>query len=171
MRVGKREGFGKAAVLFEETLGGRALRRFDGAFGEGDGPGRKGGDSLGQLVDKGPELLRGQRTVDPAITLGRLGVVVTTAENGLDAITMTSNRKFDLLIIDLSMPIMGGKEAYYKIREFDKDLPVIMASGYSSDRVASIEDDLLVYLQKPFIYDNLRKSIITLLNQRKGDKI
>ncbi len=74
------------------------------------------------------------------------------------------DNNFDIIITDLSMPKMGGKELYYKVREFDKKIPFIMISGYSSERIAQIEDNLLVFIQKPFKYEYIRKKIIALLN-------
>ena len=43
--------------------------------------------------------------------------------NGLDALNEAKNNKFDLILMDINMPIMNGKEATSHIREFDVHTP------------------------------------------------
>ncbi len=56
---------------------------------------------------------------------------VIQAENGREAIKIleTSGKKIDLTFLDIVMPIMDGKAALKKIRETNKNLPVIMLTS------------------------------------------
>lgn len=61
------------------------------------------------------------------------GYAVITAENGQRAIESIKEKSPDIMFIDLRMPVMDGIEAIKKIREFDKELPIIIISSYIDD--------------------------------------
>jgi PAS domain S-box-containing protein len=69
--------------------------------------------------------------------LRRHGYLVTTAEDGEQAVAAAraASRPFDLALLDVTMPRMGGPEAFQAIRAFDPRLPVLFASGYAADRL------------------------------------
>jgi DNA-binding response OmpR family regulator len=58
------------------------------------------------------------------------GYEVELAERGEEALEKISKAKPDLVILDLRMPGMGGLEVLERIREQDKDLPVIICTAY-----------------------------------------
>jgi DNA-binding response OmpR family regulator len=58
------------------------------------------------------------------------GYEVELAERGEEALEKLSRSKPDLVILDLRMPGMGGLEVLERIREQDKDLPVIICTAY-----------------------------------------
>ena len=72
-----------------------------------------------------------------ASLLRRHGYLVTTAEDGLQAVEAVrgANRPFQLALLDVTMPRMGGPEAFEAIRAIDPALPVLFASGYTADRL------------------------------------
>ena len=76
---------------------------------------------------------------------------LTRVENGADAIRKVLDEKFDLIFMDLKMPIMGGLEATRKIREFNTRIPIIAltANAFDSDRVSAIEAGCNAFLTKP----------------------
>jgi CheY-like chemotaxis protein len=86
--------------------------------------------------------------------LERAGFAITTAHNGAEAVaTIQKNGDaFDLAILDVVMPRMGGREAYERMREMRPDLRVLFASGYSAGGVHTnfVLDSSLNLLQKPF---------------------
>ena len=58
------------------------------------------------------------------------GYEVELAERGVEALDKISRSKPDVVILDLRMPGMGGLEVLERIREQDKELPVIICSAY-----------------------------------------
>ena len=58
---------------------------------------------------------------------------VIAAENGQEAIELVQQKSPDIMFIDLRMPVMDGIVAIKKIREFDKELPIIIISSYVDD--------------------------------------
>lgn len=72
-------------------------------------------------------------------------------DNGVDAVGEIRNGKFDCVLMDLKMPIMGGLEATRKIREFNSVIPVIAltANAFDADRAGATDAGCNVFLSKP----------------------
>ena len=94
--------------------------------------------------------------------LTRWGVTTDFAENGLQAVEkITSNRNYDVVLMDVYMPEMGGIEATQVIRAksepYFKQLPIIAltASMLSSERVQIEESGMNDFILKPFDPSNL----------------
>jgi len=81
---------------------------------------------------------------------------VEIAENGKEAVEMFANNQYDMILMDLQMPIMGGIEAAQHIRKMEADreyrVPIIAFSAnyFSSDKEVSIEVGMDAYISKPF---------------------
>lgn len=58
------------------------------------------------------------------------GFVVELANNGKEALEKLSLFKPDLITLDIKMPVMDGIEALKRIREVERQLPVILCSAY-----------------------------------------
>jgi len=70
--------------------------------------------------------------------LGMQGYVVDFAKNGEEAIELYKNGVYDVVILDLTVPGgMGGKETMRELLNMDKNVKVIVSSGYSSDPIMS----------------------------------
>ncbi len=84
--------------------------------------------------------------------LEREGYSVTVAEDGLSALELLKSQEFDLVILDLMLPKMGGMEVAKHIRETDTRFPILMLSAKSTDddRAAGLEMGADDYLGKPF---------------------
>ena len=65
--------------------------------------------------------------------LGKEGYLVSSANNGEQAIEMVRHNHFDLVLMDIEMPIMDGLEATPLIRQLDqgKQLPIIALTAHS----------------------------------------
>lgn len=76
---------------------------------------------------------------------------VTRAINGLEAVDKASERHFDIIFMDIKMPVMDGLEATRKIREFDKEIPIIVvtANAFSSDKHEALQAGCTSFISKP----------------------
>lgn len=101
--------------------------------------------------------------------LERAGFEARSVESGADALTVIESAPPDVLVLDVSMPMMCGYEVCRVLRdELGLDLPILFVSGQrtdSLDRVAGLTlggDD---YLVKPFAPDELLARIRCLLRR------
>ncbi len=87
------------------------------------------------------------------------GIAVDLAQNGVEALVMLKNGRYDLVLMDLSMPLMGGEECTRRIRgELGmRALPVVglTAAGFIEDRQRCLDAGMNDYLTKPFDIDDL----------------
>lgn len=60
---------------------------------------------------------------------------VVVADNGKEGLEKFKNDKFDLIITDLSMPVMSGTEMIMAIREINKTIPIIITTAYGSQNI------------------------------------
>ena len=98
--------------------------------------------------------------------LGKWNMIVTEASNGEEALDQLKNQAFDLILMDLQMPVMGGLEASRKIRnELNLTLPIIaLTANAINDVIAEcIDAGMNDYISKPFNPEILAKKIIDLL--------
>ncbi|RZS92026.1 ATP-binding protein [Aquimarina brevivitae] len=85
------------------------------------------------------------------------------ASDGLIAIDMASNNDYDLILMDLNMPNMGGMEATLKIREFNKGVPIVALTA--SDSHGTIKEILdpssgfSDFLHKPYKNEEFFKKL------------
>lgn len=91
-------------------------------------------------------------------TLKKLGVIVLTAANGKEALDIISNRKTDLVLLDIQMPLMDGYTTIQKIREKGRpDLPVAAMTAYAmpGEKEKCIAAGMNEYLAKPLEFHRL----------------
>ena len=79
------------------------------------------------------------------------GHTITEAADGMEAIRLCREEKFDLMIIDIMMPELDGFSACREIRKFS-DIPIIMLSarGEEYDKINGFELGIDDYVVKPF---------------------
>ena len=97
---------------------------------------------------------------DPSLT-------ITQAASGLEAIERLSLKRFDLLVLDLNMPDIGGLEVVEFVRSQDKlrTLPILIVTtrGEDASRVAVLAAGASKYLTKPFAPDAILAEVQGLL--------
>lgn len=64
------------------------------------------------------------------------GMHVHTAEDGPHGITLVQNRQFDVVLLDLVMPAMGGEQVLEYLRNIRPEVPVVVLSGLLDDTLA-----------------------------------
>ncbi len=100
-------------------------------------------------------------------TLKGSGYEVHEAANGLKALDLIQNStsKFDLVITDVVMPEMGGRELAQKLMLIDPQLKILYLSGYTEDTLSNygVSGSLPHFLEKPFSRSSLLKKIRNIL--------
>ena len=86
---------------------------------------------------------------------------ISVADCGSIAIEKVQKAHYDLVLMDVRMPEVGGMEALDKIKSINPEIPVVMMTAYSSNETASkaLEKGAYGYLTKPFDFENLRQTI------------
>lgn len=100
--------------------------------------------------------------------LRELGYAVTTASSGPKALELLRNGlTVDLLFTDIIMPEMTGRKLADAVAEFLPHLPVIYATGYTSNAVVhnGILDPGTNFLQKPYMLTQLAQKVRSVLDQ------
>ncbi|RMH64533.1 MAG: PAS domain-containing sensor histidine kinase [Calditrichaeota bacterium] len=105
--------------------------------------------------------------------LQKIGYTVVTAPNGLEAVELFRQApdSFDLIILDLTMPVLSGEEAYDHIREIAPDIPVILSSGFTDTeaRIRFKDKAPAGFLQKPYTIEKLRHTLYKLSKKKAPD--
>lgn len=101
--------------------------------------------------------------------LNKIGYSVLTASNGKEAVEIynTLEEEIDLVIIDMIMPGISGKEAFGKIIEINPEAQVLLSSGYSMNGKAEelMQKGCRGFIQKPFNILELSKKIHEILKK------
>jgi PAS domain S-box-containing protein len=90
------------------------------------------------------------------------GYEVQLAKNGAEALEFyrIEPHAFDLVLLDLIMPEMDGKEIYHKLKEINPDVRVVFTSGYGpQDRPELAQIDNAGFIQKPFQTEILLQTV------------
>jgi len=87
-----------------------------------------------------------------SFNLKKEGYQVTVAEDGLAALDCLREDSFDMMILDLMLPKMGGMEVVKKVRETNIRFPVLMLTAKTTDedRTLGLEAGADDYITKPF---------------------
>ena len=102
--------------------------------------------------------------------LGSAGHVTASAENGRIAVDMARDQAFDLIIMDVNMPVMDGLSATRLIREAganaETPIAVLSASARREDHAAGLESGADAYLNKPIDF----AALAHLMNKAVGGR-
>jgi signal transduction histidine kinase/CheY-like chemotaxis protein len=116
------------------------------------------------VVDDEPTVLE---FVSQALEL--IGFKTTTARDGAEAVEAFTKapERFDLVLLDLTMPRMDGREALREIRLIRPEVPVILSSGFSDQEFLkeTASESNLLFLQKPYQIKELKQIVLSLLRR------
>lgn len=89
--------------------------------------------------------------------LGRRGISVTVAPNGVTALEKISRELFDIVVLDVKMPDIDGIEVFNQLRDSHPEMPVILLTGHpsTSDAFHTSKKGIADYIAKPVDMDEL----------------
>jgi len=98
-----------------------------------------------------------------SVFLNRKGFVTVTAGNGEEAVELVKTEKPAMILLDVNMPGMDGILTLQKIREFDSQVGVVMATGVEDEKVAkaAMDSGAYAYVLKPFDMQYLEMVVLT----------
>lgn len=82
---------------------------------------------------------------------------VVTAYDGLKGLELIKQSNFDLVLMDVKMPVMNGVETFKKMKEIVPDTPVIMVTAYAVENLLqeALQEGAFGTLKKPLDFDKL----------------
>jgi len=106
------------------------------------------------------------------LLLKEYGVSLDIADNGEDAVKMVQEKDYDLVFMDVNMPVLGGVEATKMIRELEapiKDIPIIAltANAMVGDKEKFLSAGMNDYIKKPVDIGDLEKILLKYLSNKK----
>ena len=99
------------------------------------------------------------------IVLKKAGLVIDTAENGSEAVAKAQAKRYDMILMDIQMPVMNGYEATRAIRQLkDKhlaDVPIIAmtANAFQEDKEKALSEGMDGHVAKPLKVEELLKTM------------
>lgn len=101
------------------------------------------------------------------LLLEEMGYTVILAENGVEAVNIFKEKfkDIDLVIMDMIMPKMNGKEAFMEMKSIDKDCRILLSSGFTKDEdLKSLEKEGLTgFIHKPYKIHELHETLSSIL--------
>lgn len=127
---------------------------------------------------KRPEILIVDDILANRLVLSNIAKIIgcnyTTARNGEEAINLVrNNRHFDLILMDLEMPVMNGLETAATIRAMNPDCPTptIALTAHNADEIAEelTANGFSGIIEKPFKTDNIRQVVDKYCRNRQNN--
>ncbi len=97
-----------------------------------------------------------------------LGYTVLTANDGSKGVATYRSRQgsIDLVLLDINMPVMGGKEAFELLRGINRGVRIVIVTGYGHESVdiSSFPSEVNGFVQKPFQLETLAATVRSVLD-------
>jgi CheY-like chemotaxis protein len=102
------------------------------------------------IVDDDPDIVAVIR-----MTLDDEGYSIATANNGVQALERVQERRPEVVLLDLTMPVMNGWQFNDRLREIEPHIPVIFMTAAFRARAEAEAHHAAGFLAKPFDVDDL----------------
>lgn len=110
--------------------------------------------------------------------IGKMGHRLTIANNGAEAVELSLHKPFDLILMDIHMPVMGGLEATQRIREHEtengsKPIPIyaLTAAALEEERAHALSQGMDGYLTKPIDKKALETVLMNVLAKKTARRL
>lgn len=102
------------------------------------------------------------------VLLGMWNYEVVLAKTAADGFRLAQSERFDLCLLDTSLPDESGFELCRQICELDGHAPIVFISGnaYEADKKRGLQAGALVYLTKPVNFDFLEETMARLVTRQ-----
>ena len=105
--------------------------------------------------------------------LQALGYSVATARNGKEAVAYYRShwREVDLVILDMLMPEMGGRDAFVELQQISPDVQAVLSTGYDLNHAAQeiLNQGVRGFFQKPYTIEQFSRAIAEVM-ERPGEQ-
>jgi len=103
-----------------------------------------------------------------SFVLGRKGYAVATARDGPEAIEMVRERPFDMIFMDIKMPLMDGVETYRRIKQIRPKAVVMMMTAYAVEDLVqqALEEGAYGIVYKPLDIER----VVAVIEEARGAK-
>lgn len=105
-----------------------------------------------------------------SLIFSRKGYDVTIANNGPEAIERVKEKSFDIIFMDIKMPLMHGVETYKRIKKITDDVVVVMMTAYAVEDLVqeALDEGAYDVLYKPLNFDDVLEIIEKSKEARQG---
>ncbi|MEX1231696.1 MAG: ATP-binding protein [Planctomycetaceae bacterium] len=100
-----------------------------------------------------------------SLILQEAGATVVSADNGKTGVELAQTEAFDLILMDMQMPVMDGYTAAHKLRSLGNQLPIVAITAHAmrGDREKCLAAGCTAYVSKPIQIDRLLETIRSLI--------
>ncbi|MEC4750301.1 response regulator transcription factor [Methylomicrobium sp. Wu6] len=99
------------------------------------------------------------------------GYAIEVAHSGPEAIALGTKGQFQVIILDLGLPVLNGRQICEHLRSNGVDTPILMLTARDTvqDKVAGLRSGADDYMTKPFAFEELLARIEALMRRRGGE--
>jgi DNA-binding response OmpR family regulator len=99
------------------------------------------------------------------------GYEVMSANDGTAAMDLVDRSAFDVILLDIEMPGPSGLEVLKHVKKRQPEAKIIVMTGHSDYESKARELGCDFFLTKPFIFGELERSVVALLNRKDYDEL
>jgi CheY-like chemotaxis protein len=97
--------------------------------------------------------------------------IVLTAANGVEALVLSASAKFDLVLLDLNMPVKNGWETFEQMSADNPLLPIILITARPNQFFPALAAGVGALLEKPLDFTKLFQTIRELLEESEEERL